>query len=625
MRLRVRQIGTGFAQVELEDGRHFDVPRAWVAHGIHQGDTVRAFGDGDHGLRLLAERAVASQTQVRTLPSDTLDRLQQLAVLTDAFDLQTARAVLGAPQTPAEELHAWLQALESRHFLRATAHDRYLIAPPVRASLLKLPLASPQPERVEGARSRLLTHLLTLTETCNAHPNETLQRLEAHAAHVQATLQWAFSNHTHAERGARLAVALDALWWQRGGVEEGQHWLNRALESVSSLAPQTQRLVWRGAGIFAQNPSDLTLERTRLAHALERSRAAGDAHGEADALGAYGQTLIRGGEYAQAELYLQRERGLVLTQGDPRRVAANLGALGAVAFRSGDLERAEARLSASLTLQRASGDATGSACTLTHLGMLRVHTGRLDNAQTVLLQALEQRRKSGDRAGSAATLHALGVVASVRGEPKRAASLLIEALRVSLVSGDVAQIADDLEALARVAVLGGRFAHSARLHGAAESLRTRAHTPRARVFQNQYAEHVPSKLEQTLDGETLATLGGLGAMMDGGALLALARTLLDPESGQNALGQTLDKGAAKRPSPPLSAQPNTEEDVPELTTGELEVLRLVARGYANKRVAKALGLSEHSVKAHLTGIFDKFGVNSRAAAVAVAAALKLLR
>jgi DNA-binding NarL/FixJ family response regulator len=55
-----------------------------------------------------------------------------------------------------------------------------------------------------------------------------------------------------------------------------------------------------------------------------------------------------------------------------------------------------------------------------------------------------------------------------------------------------------------------------------------------------------------------------------------------------------------------------------LTDRELDVLRGVARGEANKEIASALGISEPTVKAHLVRIFDKLGVENRTAAARVA-------
>jgi DNA-binding NarL/FixJ family response regulator len=57
-----------------------------------------------------------------------------------------------------------------------------------------------------------------------------------------------------------------------------------------------------------------------------------------------------------------------------------------------------------------------------------------------------------------------------------------------------------------------------------------------------------------------------------------------------------------------------EED--PLTARELEVLTRVAGGETNRGIARNLGITERTVKAHLTHIYRKLGVDSRASAVA---------
>jgi DNA-binding NarL/FixJ family response regulator len=56
-----------------------------------------------------------------------------------------------------------------------------------------------------------------------------------------------------------------------------------------------------------------------------------------------------------------------------------------------------------------------------------------------------------------------------------------------------------------------------------------------------------------------------------------------------------------------------------LSPREREILALVAEGLGNKIVAARLGISEHTVKTHVTSIFEKLGAESRAEAVAIGA------
>lgn len=54
-----------------------------------------------------------------------------------------------------------------------------------------------------------------------------------------------------------------------------------------------------------------------------------------------------------------------------------------------------------------------------------------------------------------------------------------------------------------------------------------------------------------------------------------------------------------------------------LTARELDVLRLLALGLANKQIAAKLGISEHTVKFHVAAILGKLGAGSRTEAVAI--------
>lgn len=99
------------------------------------------------------------------------------------------------------------------------------------------------------------------------------------------------------------------------------------------------------------------------------------------------------------------------------------------------------------------------------------------------------------------------------------------------------------------------------------------------------------------------------------AIHAAARgeTLLKPEILARVLAPQ------STPKPVLPTQTDST-----LTERELEVLQLAAKGERNKEIAYKLGITERTVKAHLQSIYQKFGVDSRAAAVAVAAGKGLL-
>ncbi|GAB0104994.1 response regulator transcription factor [Nocardia sp. JMUB6875] len=64
---------------------------------------------------------------------------------------------------------------------------------------------------------------------------------------------------------------------------------------------------------------------------------------------------------------------------------------------------------------------------------------------------------------------------------------------------------------------------------------------------------------------------------------------------------------------------------PALTPRELDILTQLAQGLGNREIARALHVSEATVKTHLGRIYDKLGVDNRAAAVSVANNQRLLK
>ena len=66
-----------------------------------------------------------------------------------------------------------------------------------------------------------------------------------------------------------------------------------------------------------------------------------------------------------------------------------------------------------------------------------------------------------------------------------------------------------------------------------------------------------------------------------------------------------------RPSIRESVEAVFEEGMPDLTRQESKVLRLIASGLENKRIADTLSVSHNTVKTHMRNIYSKLGVNGR--------------
>jgi DNA-binding NarL/FixJ family response regulator len=88
-----------------------------------------------------------------------------------------------------------------------------------------------------------------------------------------------------------------------------------------------------------------------------------------------------------------------------------------------------------------------------------------------------------------------------------------------------------------------------------------------------------------------------------------------------AAGETLiDPAVAARLVDVLAGE-EPAQDVDDLTPREREVLALLGRGYANKRIALELGLAEKTVKTHVSHVLAKLGVSDRTQAALVAVKL----
>lgn len=101
----------------------------------------------------------------------------------------------------------------------------------------------------------------------------------------------------------------------------------------------------------------------------------------------------------------------------------------------------------------------------------------------------------------------------------------------------------------------------------------------------------------------------------------------EPDELSRAVHSLMKGGAALEPkvAARLLGHFADEDGREDLSVRELEVLRLMAAGGSNKAIGLQLSLSENTIKSHISHIFGKLGVQSRAEAVTVAVQRGLLQ
>jgi DNA-binding NarL/FixJ family response regulator len=115
------------------------------------------------------------------------------------------------------------------------------------------------------------------------------------------------------------------------------------------------------------------------------------------------------------------------------------------------------------------------------------------------------------------------------------------------------------------------------------------------------------------DESVLAALraGARGYVLKGAAPDTLVRAVAAVAAGEAILGPGIAARALQHLSGPQARRPA----FPELTAREREVLDLLAAGLGNAAIAARLGLAVNTVGNHVTSIFAKLHVGSRAEAV----------
>jgi non-specific serine/threonine protein kinase len=438
------------------------------------------------------------------------------------------------------------------------------------------------------------------------------ERLEEELDNIRAALSWARA-HGEAELSLRLAGALGGFWYWGGHYGEASGWLDAALAQEGRTPTLVRAKALAAASSVAWAQCDLGRAKGAAEEGLRLSKEAGI---EGDRT-----TFFRGGTYRAVFLNLlaesfaeqrDHERTAKVGQeslrlnrqaGDVQGIAWSLRNLANASADSGDNEQAEEFYAESVSLARESDSAYECFLSLFSWGWTSLFQGDHQRATRLTEEALELARERG-RGFEGMLPRATDNLSWAKlfgGEPQRAKAQFEEDLTLSKELGDRATIVTSLEGLACcVAGANGEALRAAKLFGAAEALMEATGyglSPQESAMLEAYRASARSRLGEARWDEALAE----GRTMSMEAAIGYA---LSEEGSSTATQSTTSEQ-------PLSSTPDHPAG---LTPREIEILGLVAAGVTNSQIAKELFISPRTVETHLTSIYHKLGVSSRAAA-----------
>jgi predicted ATPase/DNA-binding CsgD family transcriptional regulator len=525
------------------------------------------------------------------LEADERELFGRLSVFAGGFTLEAAEAVGAGGQIEEIEILDLLTRLVDKSLVLVAEHSgeaRYRLLEPV-SQYAREKLREPGEE--SATRVRHAEHYLALAEEAEPElsgprEGEWLERLEAEHDNFRAALGFSLEGGD-AGLGLRLAGVLGGFWYKRGYLREGRWWLERETSAGGTSSAMERATALDQAGWMALYQGDLEPSVELLKESLRLFKGLEDEPGIAASLAKLGHAVLHQDDRDYLAALCQEAEALRATFTDRPAIGELLVFLGMVALYEGNIERAVTLLEESLDLFRALGNAPPA------------NDGPEVEENIKLSTAIELV------AGQAQEY--LWLSALETGDLNGATALIEEELRLLRDLGNKPKISYCLLGLAAIAALRGRPERAARLWVTAEALR----------------EEIG-----------LALVLWDHTVTDYEALLADARSQLGEagwERAQNevqvmALEQVIGYALAADQNPSSAEQePSASPEAPpaSLSAREVEVLRLVAQGLTNARIAQELFISPNTVNRHLNSIYRKLGVSSRAAATRFASEHRL--
>jgi len=311
------------------------------------------------------------------------------------------------------------------------------------------------------------------------------------------------------------------------------------------------------------------------------------------------------GDYTEAQARFEESLSLTTLIGNKQERAVALTGLRQLALYKRDLQQASRYLKESMRLTKEIEHTSGIALLLLALGDLERCRSNGEIAASYYEQCLALTRTLNDKVSMAGALFGLGDIARVQQDNVRACVLLKQSMQLSWEIGDRSGLAASLETFAWFCRQIGLPERAAQFLGTAEALRDWLQIP---LTPTLFAEH---------EHEVLALQAALGEV-----------AFNETWSYGRTMTQKLALSMVARIPIPEQSEPSSEKHARSypagLTPREVDVLRLVAAGLPDARIAEQLVLSPRTVNTHLRSIYAKIDVSSRSAATRFAFEHKLV-
>ncbi|HEV2072404.1 MAG TPA: LuxR C-terminal-related transcriptional regulator [Thermomicrobiales bacterium] len=609
--------------------------------------TLLTGGHQDIPLRLRSMRDAIGWSY-DLLSRDEQRLFRRLSVFLGGFTLESAGFVArweDSPETDPQGIDT-LQSLVDQSLIQPmpdAVDTRFRMLETIREYGLREVLKHGEVDEAYGAHADYVRNLAHHAEIALTGPDQAmwLDRLEAEYPNIRAAMTW-LETHGRLDEAIEINVQLQFFLEVRGHsiemLERVESWLG--LPEIASRT-RSRGMALLSAGGFLLKTDDSNRSITSLAEAADILQEVGDLRHAAvahETLSAIGMHVHM---YEQMRIAAATALEIAEPLGLHRIVSTSLDHLSLYAGLTGDADLARKLMQQSFDVAWAGGDLSVLAyhsCSHSDEAALQRD---FDRAEHFAQEALRLMQALGSRVDLPNAWGRLAWIALRRGDLELAAKNITTALSIAESCGNLLLVTHMMMRKGIIDAERGEFATAAEeLQKALSYYERHRHVTDIAFCLDAYAflatragDALPATrflsasdalLQQVgVDQQILSDVVDLaGAFRQRGALRSmLGAAVFDRgyrEGASLATHAAVAEALAYKPSSPQAEKKDEAALGVDLSSREMDVLKLMTNGLSNQQIADTLFLSLRTVTTHVTKIFTKLGVQSRTAAVSCA-------